>query len=99
MIKININGQELEAEVCKGCKEGWTKGQKGSCYMQSQSGGNTCQMDGCGHCMEFHNRIPEFGTEQVCFECAHGFSRGRFHIHRRFHAECDPWALNHCYTQ
>ena len=97
MIKININGQDVDEEVCLACKEGWTKGEKGACYQEHMQG-HPCKMDGCEHCMEFDHKIAIFGKDRVCFKCSAGWTREWHDVARRLDGKCHPYGVNHCYT-
>lgn len=60
-IKININNVEYSEQLCKVCKEGWVKGDRGSCYRETMQG-EPCKdkMEGCEHCVQFPHRVPAF---------------------------------------
>ena len=85
--------------MCKVCKDGWTMGDRGSCYQETMQNGQPCQLDGCDFCVEYRHRIQEFDKERVCFKCAHGFTRGFREISARYSSQCHPWPVNRCYTQ
>lgn len=97
--EYDMNGQMMHEEVCLVCKEGFIKGQKGGCYEMTAQGAPCAHHDdSCMMCMEFQSKVPHWGMEQVCFECAHGFSRGNFDAAIRMEDRCEPYHHNHCYT-